>query len=108
MQNSETYKITDFFSFYSLPVRVIKHSRHNILEAAWLFYCTTDIAFQENAEEGSQLKNQLQDLIGDALIITNQNKFDIFNALTLMDTVPILQELKVCSPSAQEICNIRC
>jgi glycylpeptide N-tetradecanoyltransferase len=33
--------------------------------------------------------------VGDALIIADQNKFDVFNALTLMDNVPFLQELKV-------------
>ena len=34
-------------------------------------------------------------LIGDALIIANEAKFDVFNALTLMDNVPILEDLKV-------------
>lgn len=34
-------------------------------------------------------------LIGDALIIANEAAFDVFNALTLMDNVPVLQDLKV-------------
>jgi len=44
------------------------------------------------------LKNRLQDLIGDALIIANQNEFDVFNVLIQMDIVPILEELKVRLP----------
>jgi len=94
VEHPETHKITDFFSFYSLPSTVIDHPRHNTLEAAYLFYYATDVAFQENAEEDGLLKNRLQDLIGDALIIANQNEFDVFNVLTQMDIVPILEELK--------------
>jgi len=94
VEHPETHKITDFFSFYSLPSTVIKNPKHNVLEAAYLFYYATDVAFQENAEEDGRLKKRLQDLIGDALVIADQNKFDVFNALTLMDNVPILQDLK--------------
>ena len=88
--------ITDFFSFFSLPSSVINHPNHHILEAAYLFYYATDVALQENAEEDGRLKNRLRDLIEDALIIADQNKFDVFNALTLMDNVPILEDLNVC------------
>jgi glycylpeptide N-tetradecanoyltransferase len=94
VEHPETHGITDFFSFYSLPSTVIKHPKHNILEAAYLFYYATDVAFQENAEEDGRLKKRLHDLVGDALIIADQNKFDVFNALTLMDNVPILEDLK--------------
>jgi glycylpeptide N-tetradecanoyltransferase len=94
VEHPETHKITDFFSFYSLPSTVIKHPAHNVLEAAYLFYYATDVAFQEDAEEDGRLKKRLQDLVGDALVIADQNKFDVFNALTLMDNVPILQDLK--------------
>lgn len=95
LKHPETHKITDFFSFYSLPSTIIKNPDHKVLEAAYLFYYATDIAFQENAEEDGRLKKRLQHLVGDALIIADQNKFDVFNALTLMDNVPILQDLKV-------------
>jgi Myristoyl-CoA:protein N-myristoyltransferase, C-terminal domain len=36
-------------------------------------------------------------VIGDALVIANEAKFDVLNALTLMDNVSVLQDLKVCS-----------
>ena len=35
------------------------------------------------------------DLVGDAIILADQAKFDVFNALTLMDNPLFLQELKV-------------
>ncbi|KIM87248.1 hypothetical protein PILCRDRAFT_815729 [Piloderma croceum F 1598] len=94
VEHPETHKITDFFSFYSLPSTIINHPKHAILEAAYLFYYATDVAFQERAEEEGRLKRRLQDLVGDALVIADQAKFDVFNALTLMDNVPILQDLK--------------
>ena len=37
-------------------------------------------------------------LIGDALIVANDASFDVFNALTLMDNVPVLHDLKVSMP----------
>jgi len=40
------------------------------------------------------VKNRLSSLIADCLIIANNAKFDVFNALTLMDNVPILRDLK--------------
>lgn len=94
-QNPDTHQITDFFSFYSLASTVIKNPKHSILEAAYLFYYATDVAFEDGAEEDGRLKKRLMDLVGDALAIADQSKFDVFNALTLMDNVPILQDLKV-------------
>ena len=96
-QNPESQKITDFFSFYSLPSTIIKHPDHNILEAAYLFYYATDVAFENGAEDSGRLKKRIETLVGDALIIADQCKFDVFNALTLMDNVPILKDLKVCA-----------
>ncbi|KAI0064592.1 N-myristoyl transferase [Artomyces pyxidatus] len=94
VEHPETHKITDFFSFYSLPSTVMAHERHKLLEAAYLFYYATDVAFQENADERGLVKHRLQELIGDAVIIADQNKFDVFNALTLMDNWSFLQDLK--------------
>jgi glycylpeptide N-tetradecanoyltransferase len=96
VQNPDTGAITDFFSFYSLPSTIINHPQHGVLEAAYLFYYASDVAFEVGAEDG-MLKKRLQTLIGDALIVADQAKFDVFNALTLMDNVPILQDLKVCA-----------
>jgi glycylpeptide N-tetradecanoyltransferase len=96
-QEPSTGRITDFFSFYSLPSTIINNPKHDILEAAYLFYYATDVAFQKGIddENDGRLKNRLLDLMGDALIVADQAKFDVFNALTLMDNVVILEDLKV-------------
>lgn len=94
-QNPETHKVTDFFSFYSLPSTIINNTKHPLLEAAYLFYYATD-ATSELGEAGDAIiKKRLLSVIGDALVVANEAKFDVFNALTLMDNVPILQDLKV-------------
>jgi glycylpeptide N-tetradecanoyltransferase len=95
LQNPETHKITDFFSFYSLPSSIINQTKHKLLEAAYLFYYATDVAFQPGSESDGRLSRRLETLIGDALIIAEQANFDVFNALTLMDNPRILKELKV-------------
>ena len=70
-----------------------------MLDAAYLYYYATATAFEPQAEESGALKRRLEDLIRDALIIADQAKFDVFNALTLMDNVPSLEPLKVRHPS---------
>jgi len=94
VENPETHKITDFFSFYSLPSTIINQTKHKLLEAAYLFYYATDVAFQPGAGGDDRLSKRLETLIGDALIIASQAKFDVFNALTLMDNPRFLKDLK--------------
>jgi glycylpeptide N-tetradecanoyltransferase len=95
LQHPETHAITDFFSFYTLPSTIVAHPRHSLLQAAYLYYYATDTAFVENADDLGLLKRRLTELIGDAIILADQAKFDVFNALTLMDNLLFLQELKV-------------
>ncbi|PCH37827.1 N-myristoyl transferase [Wolfiporia cocos MD-104 SS10] len=92
VENPRTKKVTDLVSFYSLPSTVMNSDKHNLLKAAYLFYYATDVAFAEKAEEDGHLKKRLMELIGDCLIIADQCGFDVVNALTLMDNVPILQD----------------
>jgi glycylpeptide N-tetradecanoyltransferase len=94
-QNRETHQITDFFSFYSLPSTVINSTKYPVLEAAYLFYYASDVAFQDGADEDRRLKKRLEAMIGDALAVANEAKFDVLNALTLMDNVSVLHDLKV-------------
>jgi len=94
VENPDTGKITDFFSFYSLPSTVINNSTYPILEAAYLYYYATEAGLQTGGNQDEGVKQRLMSLIGDALIIANEAKFDVFNALTLMDNVPILEDLK--------------
>jgi len=95
LQDPQTHRITDFFSFYSLPSTVIGNQKYPVLEAAYLYYYACDVAFEPNAEKDGLLKDRLHALITDALIVANHAKFDVFNALTLMDNVSILRDLKV-------------
>mmetsp|Transcript_85455 Transcript_85455/g.128073 ORF Transcript_85455/g.128073 Transcript_85455/m.128073 type:complete len:94 (-) Transcript_85455:183-464(-) len=37
-EDEKEKKVTDFFSFYSLPSSIIKNPKHNILRAAYSFY----------------------------------------------------------------------
>lgn len=96
-KNPQTHKITDFFTFYSLPSTIMQSKNYDLLEAAYLFYYASDVAFQEgaDAEGDDRLKKRLQELITDALIIASSAKFDVFNALTLMDNYKFLTDLKV-------------
>jgi len=94
VEDPETKKITDFFSFFSLPSSVIGNTKYSVLDAAYLYYYATETAFEPQAEESGALKRRLEDLIKDALIVADQAKFDVFNALTLMDNVPSLEQLK--------------
>lgn len=49
-----------------------------------------------NADENNSLVERVRDLVADVLVIAKRANFDVFNALTLMDNVPMLSELKVC------------
>ena len=75
--------------------------KYNLLNAAYLFYYGTETAFEPGSEESGRLKKRLEELIGDALVIAHNADFDVFNALTLMDNVCFLQDLKVCTPLVQ-------
>jgi len=94
VESPDTGKITDFFSFYSLPSTVIGNTTHPILQAAYLYYYATDSGLQGREEAEPLVKKRLQTLIGDAIIVASEAGFDVFNALTLMDNVSILQDLK--------------
>ncbi|KAJ6496956.1 N-myristoyl transferase [Mycena vitilis] len=94
VEHPDTHKITDFFSMYYLPSTIIHSPKHGTLEAGYLYYYATDVAFEDGADEDGRLKKRLHTLIGDALVIANQAKLDVFNALTLMDNVSILKDLK--------------
>ena len=73
----------------------MQSTKYDLLEAAYLFYYGTDVAFQEGAEEDGKLKKRLQEVMTDALIIAAGAGFDVFNALTLMDNFQFLTDLKV-------------
>ncbi|KAI4719801.1 N-myristoyl transferase [Aureobasidium sp. EXF-10727] len=96
-------KITDFFSFYCLESSVIHNASHSsTIRAAYLFYYATESAFATQNADDEVLKARLNLLVKDALILAKQNltdnqqkaKFDVFNALTLLDNPLFLADQK--------------
>lgn len=61
-----------------------------------MFYYATDVGLEEIADRDGRLRKRLQEVVGDALSVAEQAGFDVFNALTLMDNVQFLEDLKVC------------
>uniref|UniRef100_A0A2P2I4Z4 Glycylpeptide N-tetradecanoyltransferase n=2 Tax=Hirondellea gigas TaxID=1518452 RepID=A0A2P2I4Z4_9CRUS len=73
--------ITDFVSYYTLPSTVMHHPSHSVVKAAYAFY---------NVSSGTPWNV----LMKDALISAKNMKFDVFNALDLMENKTFLEELK--------------
>ncbi|EJD54664.1 N-myristoyl transferase [Auricularia subglabra TFB-10046 SS5] len=94
VEDPETHKVTDYFSFYSLPSSVLGHSKYTVLDAAYLFYYGSSVAAQPGAAEDGRLKRRVSELVHEALILADQAGFDVFNALTLMDNDYFLDDLK--------------
>jgi len=90
---NENKKITDFFSFYALDSSVINNPKHQVVHAAYLFYYATEAGLTTPVDK-SALKTRLNELMSDALILAKQNKFDVFNALSLMENALFLENLK--------------
>ncbi|KAJ4384229.1 glycylpeptide N-tetradecanoyltransferase [Didymella sp. IMI 355093] len=89
VEDPDTKKITDYFSFYNLESTVIGNKKHDTIKAAYLFYYATEVAFEK--DEG-KLKTRLNSLMKDALILAKKADFDVFNALTLHDNPLFLEE----------------
>ncbi|KAF2840518.1 glycylpeptide N-tetradecanoyltransferase [Patellaria atrata CBS 101060] len=89
VEDPESKKISDFFSFYYLPSTVIGSKKHDLVRAAYLFYYATETAF---GDDQKAYKKRLNTLVKDALILAKKENFDVFNALTLMDNPLFLEE----------------
>lgn len=86
-------KITDFFSFFCVESSIINNSKHDILRVAYLFYYASESGLRQPFDKAG-LKTRLNGLINDALILAKKAKFDVFNALTLMDNALFLEQQK--------------
>ncbi|KAF1814384.1 glycylpeptide N-tetradecanoyltransferase [Eremomyces bilateralis CBS 781.70] len=91
VEEENTHRITDFFSFYNLESTVIGHKKHNAVRAAYSFYYASEKALTGNMAE---LKVRLNELMKDALILAKNAKFDVFNALSLLDNPLFLDDQK--------------
>ncbi|KAH9892156.1 peptide N-myristoyl transferase [Xylariomycetidae sp. FL2044] len=89
----EHKKITDFISFYCLESSVINHPKHKNVRAAYLFYYATETGLTTPVNRDA-LKTRLNALVSDSLVYCKQYKFDVYNALSLMDNGLFLEEQK--------------
>ncbi|KAI8364705.1 acyl-CoA N-acyltransferase [Radiomyces spectabilis] len=97
VEDAETHKITDVFSFYTLPSSVIGNPKHSTLNAAYMFYYAMEIPSdikKNKVESMKYIKKRLNELMKDALILAKQLDFDVFNALDLMDNSLFVEEQK--------------
>lgn len=56
-----------------------------------MYYYATEVALVPNPSKEA-LGKRLNELVRDALILAKQNKFDVFNALTMMDNNTFLEQ----------------
>lgn len=76
VEDTETKKITDVFSFYSLPSSVIGNPKHSTLNAAYMFYYAMDVSDDLNeAQKDAFITKRLNELINDALILAKKVMF---------------------------------
>ncbi|KAG2201399.1 hypothetical protein INT46_010393 [Mucor plumbeus] len=94
VENSEK-KITDFFSFYSLPSSVIGNPKHSTLNAAYMFYYALEVDEElSDVQKDKFITKRLNDLVNDALVLAKKADFDVVNTLDLMDNAKFVQEQK--------------
>ena len=73
-------EITDFISYYSLPSTIIGDKKYKTLYAAFCYYMVPK-------------KHTILDIMKSALVLARNDKFDVFNALDIMDNKPVFDEL---------------
>lgn len=90
IQDPETHRITDFFSFYSLPSTALKVSPTVTIDAAYLYYIATELPAsaagtsannvaatwdKESPETRAHIKQKLVRLVWDALTLASKVRF---------------------------------
>jgi glycylpeptide N-tetradecanoyltransferase len=74
-------KVTDFCSFYHLPLQVLNHETHKVVDVAYLYYSVANTV-------------PLKDLVYNALICASNLGYDVLNCLDIMDHDSFIKELK--------------
>jgi glycylpeptide N-tetradecanoyltransferase len=72
---------------------VINHPKHTNIKAAYLFYYATEVGLTTPLNNVA-LKARLNALVSDSLVYCKQYKFDVYNALSLMDNGLFLEDQK--------------
>ena len=76
----DTNEITDFISYYNLPSTCLKSEKHKQIKAAFCYYIVPK-------------KHSIKELMKEALILAKNDKFDVFNALDIMDNKEAFDDL---------------
>lgn len=74
-------KITDFFSFFSIPSSIIGHEKYSQLNVAYIHYY-------------AHTETPLVQLINDLLIIAKEKGFDVCNVVAILHSSLFIPELK--------------
>ncbi|CAI2368672.1 unnamed protein product [Moneuplotes crassus] len=80
VEDPDTKRITDFISYYSLPSTCLKSEKHKAVYAAFSYYMVPK-------------KHTIKELMRQALILAKRDKFDVFNALDIMDNKEVFEDL---------------
>lgn len=100
IEDENTGKITDFFSFFRLDSTVLNNPKHDSINAAYGYYYATETAFPDEKLEVSSeqqrkaLAGRLKLLHQNALILARNLGFDVFNAVSALDNPLFLEDLK--------------
>ena len=78
--DKDSNEITDFISYYSLPSTIIGDEKYKTLYAAFCYYMVPK-------------KHSITEIMRNALILAKKDKFDVFNALDIMDNKETFDEL---------------
>lgn len=74
-------KVTDFFSFYSLPSTVIGNSKYSQLNAAYVHYYVANTV-------------SVRQLLGDLLVEAQSKGFDVVNLVDILQNGKVVADLK--------------
>ncbi|EPY50486.1 N-myristoyltransferase 1 [Schizosaccharomyces cryophilus OY26] len=95
VEDPKTKRITDFFSFYSLPSSVLGNPKYSDIKAAYLYYYASDSYPKDTSKASSdKFVERCKLLIKDSLILANRLRFDVFNAVTVLDNNLFLKDLR--------------
>lgn len=73
VEDPKTKKITDMFSFYSLPSSVIGNPKHSTLNAAYMFYYAMELNDELDHEQKEKvIAKRLNELVNDALVLAKK------------------------------------
>ena len=86
VEDSNTHRITDFFSFYCLESTVINNQKHDNVRAAYLFYYATETAL---SKEETGLKERLNELMNDALILAKKVRTRLLCTLDKINLIAV-------------------